>query len=61
MATNPPKGDNHRKGAVRERSQTLNPLTGLWVKRDKNDGRFMDVKMDSEPFKGVTKEPSKKK
>lgn len=61
MATNPPKGDNHRNGAVRERSQTLNPLTGLWVKRDKNDGRFMDVKMDGEPFKGVTKEPSKKK
>ena len=61
MATNPPKRDNHRNGAVRERSQTLNPLTGLWVKRDKNDGRFMDVKIDGEPFKGVTKEPSKKK
>ena len=28
MATNPPKGDNRRHGAVRNRSQTLNPKTG---------------------------------
>jgi hypothetical protein len=25
MATNPPKGDGHRKGAVRKRSQIYNP------------------------------------
>jgi hypothetical protein len=25
MATNPPKGDNHRQGAVRDRSQTYTP------------------------------------
>lgn len=30
MATNPPKGDGHRNGAVRERSQTQTP-SGNWV------------------------------
>ena len=33
MATNPPKGDNRRQG-VRQRSQTFNPKTEQWVKRD---------------------------
>jgi hypothetical protein len=61
MATNPPSGDNHRIGAVRERSQTYNPHTSQWVKRDKTTGRFLDVKQDGGPFKGVTKEPTKRK
>lgn len=56
MATNPPVGDNHRNGAVRRRSQVQNPKTGLYVKRDANTGRFMDVKQDGTPFKGVRKE-----
>jgi hypothetical protein len=56
MATNPPKGDGHRKGAVKERSQAYNPKTETWVKRDSNTGRFMDQKSDGTPFKGVTKE-----
>lgn len=56
MATNPPKGDGHRIGAVRERSQTYNPTTGHWVKRDTETGRFIDQKADSDPFKGVRKE-----
>lgn len=56
MATNPPTGDGHRKGAVRERSQVYNPTTEQWVKRDSNTGRFMDVKQDGGPFKGVRKE-----
>ena len=56
MATNPPTGDGHRKGAVRNRSQTKTP-SGHWVKRDKNTGQFMDVKTsDRRPFKGVRKE-----
>jgi len=55
MATNPPKGDGHRIGAVKERSQTQTP-SGNWVKRDTNTGRFMDVKSDGQPFKGVRKE-----
>ena len=56
MATNPPKGDDHRKGAVRDRSQTLNPKTKQFVKRDTDDGRFLDVKQDGDKFKGVRKE-----
>lgn len=55
MATNPPKGDNHRNGSVRDRSQTQTP-SGNWVKRDSDSGRFMDVKSDKAPFKGVRKE-----
>lgn len=55
MATNPPK-DNSRIGMVRQRSQTFNPTTETWVKRDTETGRFMDVKSDGTPFKGVRKE-----
>jgi hypothetical protein len=56
MATNKPTGDGHRNGAVRQRSQTQTS-SGNWVKRDKETGRFMDVKTsDKSPFKGVTKE-----
>lgn len=56
MATNPPSGDGHRNGAVKGRSQTFNPKTVQWVKRDSETGRFMDVKKDGTPFKGVRKE-----
>jgi len=59
MATNPPKGDGHRKGAVHKRSQTINPKNDDWVKRDKDTGQFMDVKEDGTPFKGVRKEKEK--
>lgn len=55
MAINRPYGDGHRIGAVRQRSQTFNPVTEQWVKRGP-DGRFMDVKQDGNPFKGVRKE-----
>jgi len=57
MATNKPYGDNARKGAVKDRTQVQNPKTGLWVKRDRDNGQFMDVKTSNKtPFKGVTKE-----
>jgi len=56
MAKNPPTGDNARKGAVRDRSQTYNPKTEQWVKRDAGTGKFMDVKQNGTPFKGVRKE-----
>ena len=56
MATNPPTGDGHRNGAVRKRSQTYNPNTELWVKRNTDNGQFMDNKMDGKPFKGIRKE-----
>lgn len=56
MAKNPPSGDGHRIGAVRNRTQTQT-TSGNWVKRDSDTGRFMDVKTtDKTPFKGVTKE-----
>ncbi|WP_345783764.1 hypothetical protein [Luteolibacter rhizosphaerae] len=59
MATNPPTGDGARKGAVRNRSQTFNPQTERWTKRDTDSGRFIDQKSDNNPFKGVRKEKRK--
>ena len=56
MAKNPPTGNGHRHGAVKERSQTYNPKTEQWVKRDANTGRFMEVKQEGTPVKGVRKE-----
>lgn len=57
MAKNNPTGDAQRKGAVRERSQVQNPKTGLWTKRDTDNGQFINVKTSSvKPFKGVRKE-----
>ncbi len=56
VATNPPKGDDHRNGAVKQRSQTYNPKTETWIKRDTTTGRFIDGKKDGTPFKGVRKE-----
>jgi hypothetical protein len=50
-------GDNYRHGAVDNRSQVLNPKNDLYVKRNDDTGRFMDVKTSSPtPFKGVRKE-----
>ncbi|NCC05856.1 MAG: hypothetical protein EOM37_17865 [Proteobacteria bacterium] len=49
-------GEGYRKGSVNDRSQVQNPKTGQWGKRDTETGKFMDVKEDGEPFKGVAKE-----
>ena len=54
MATN--TGKNSRKGAVKQRTQVLNPATGQYVKRDKATGQFMAVKKDGTPYKGISKE-----
>lgn len=54
MATN--SGENYRKGPVKGRSQVFNPSTGNYVKRDSATGRFIDVKSDGSPFKGIRKE-----
>lgn len=56
MAKNDPTGDGRRVGAVRKRSQTYNPTTGKWTKRNADTGRFIDQKADGKPFKGVRKE-----
>ena len=56
MAKNRSTGDNARVGAVRGRTQTFNGKTGLYVKRDRETGRFIDVKTTGGKFKGITKE-----
>jgi hypothetical protein len=56
MAKKSPPGDGQRICAVRGRSQTFNPQSERWVKRDTETGRFMDQKSDGEPFKGVRRE-----
>jgi hypothetical protein len=58
MAKNKTPGDNRRVGAVKTRSQIKNKITGTWTKRDEKSGKFLDVKADPKPFKGVRK-PSK--
>lgn len=45
-------GENHRKGAIRSRSQVINPVTGQWVKFDEKTGKILANK-DGSPFKGV--------
>ncbi len=55
MAKNGKPGGG-RVGQVTGRSQVKNPLTGTWTKRDTTTGRFMGVKQDPKPFKGVRRE-----
>ena len=59
MATNPPTGDGHRKGAVKGRSQVYNPKNEKWIKRDTETGKFLDQKADGDKFKGVRREKPK--
>lgn len=61
MARNKEVGDNRRVGAVKKRSQIKNKLTGTWTKRDDDTGKFLDVKDDAKPFKGVRKPAAKSK
>jgi HTH-type transcriptional regulator/antitoxin MqsA len=49
-------GDNYRNGSVTDRTQSYNPKTETWTKRDAETGKFMDQKADGTPFKGVAKE-----
>ena len=58
MAKGKASGNHRRVGAVKGRSQMNNALTGTWTKRDDKTGKFMDVKADSRPFKGVRKSKS---
>ena len=56
MAKNKPIGDNARKGAVKNRSQLLHSNGELFIKRDTETGKFLDVKTTGGKFKGVRKE-----
>ena len=58
MATNPPSGDSHRNGMVRQRSQVLNPKTGIWTKHGPN-GQFMDGEV-MPPGKAITNNMQKR-
>jgi hypothetical protein len=59
MAKNTGKG--YRIGSVKNETQVENPVTGDWTKRSHDDGKFIDVKEDGRPFKGVAKEPDKRR
>jgi len=52
-------GNKTRKGAVKDRSQTFNKRTNLYVKRDVKTGKFLSSKKT--PYKGVRKEQGCKK
>lgn len=54
MAKNTKKG--YQIGSVDNRSQVYNPKTDQFVKRNADTGKFMDVKKDGKPFKGIRKE-----
>jgi hypothetical protein len=56
MTTNKPYGDNRHIGVVKDCSQTFNPQTKQWVKRDTATGGFINVKQNGTPFKGGRKE-----
>jgi hypothetical protein len=43
-------GTVSRKGAAKKRTRTINPKTGLYVKRDAATGKFISAK----DYKGVT-------
>ena len=55
MAGNTNKG--HRNGSVSNRSQSYNPKSKTWIKRNTKTGKIMAVK--KEPFKGVRKKVAK--
>jgi hypothetical protein len=55
-------GEDFRKGSVKDRSQLdIDPKGNKFLKRDAETGEFIDMKEDDKPFKGVAKEPDKRK
>jgi hypothetical protein len=55
-------GDDFRKGSVDDRTQlNVDPKGKKFVKRDLSNGEFIDIKKDDKPFKGVAKEPDKRR
>ena len=52
-------GNGHRTGIVSKRTQTYNPKTEKFVKRDTNTGKFLSCK--DTPFKNIRKEDVIKK
>lgn len=59
-------GKGYRKGAVDGRTQVKNTKTDDYAKRNEapgstKKGQFMDNKAGGKPFKGVAKEPDKRR
>lgn len=54
MATN--TGNGSRRGSVTNRTQSKNPKTNIWTKRNASTGKFAAGKVTGGPFKGVAKE-----
>jgi len=59
-------GEGSRKGSVKDRTQINNPRTDQWVERNEEKGssercEFKNVKENGKPFKGVAKEPDKRR
>lgn len=57
---------HHRVGSVKGRTRSKNPVAGDYTKRDetrgsKKKGEFMDNKKGGKRFKGVPKEPDKRR
>jgi glutamate dehydrogenase/leucine dehydrogenase len=50
MARNTKEG---RVGAVRDRIQVKNPVTGRWVKIDTRTGKIVEHKKTAGPYKGI--------
>lgn len=48
-------GDDFRQGAVKDRTQFEGP-NGNFIKRNSENGQFMDQKTSGGKFKGVRKE-----
>jgi len=46
-------GQSSRIGAVKERAQVKNPVTGRYVKIDTSTGRIVDQKKSPGPYKGI--------
>jgi len=45
-------GDGFRRGPVDDRTQVLNPTTGIWTKGNTSAGRFMEGKEDTQRSNG---------
>lgn len=52
MAKNAPYRDNHRHGAVKNRTQVYNPHNHRWTKIDKETNLFIDQKADKVAVEG---------
>ena len=58
MAKNAINGHG-RVGRIKNRIQSFNPLTRQYVESSTKTGKFLNVKSDGKPFKGVRRHLSK--